>query len=101
MPMGMHSAARWERIKEGDGYIYVAEVIRLTFANVPIGSIKIGFSLDPAKRLQRFPNDVGVVGRLLGAFPATIHQEKTLHQRLRHLRIKNEFYPRSALMEAA
>lgn len=86
------------RIKAGEGYIYVAEL-------VGHDAIKVGFSLDPAKRLSSV-RILGIEPRLMGSFPATLLQEKAFHRAMRAKALPkeaygSEWYPRSALRQAA
>lgn len=78
------------RISAGEGFIYVAEVIGTD-------AVKIGFSLNPERRL-------GPKARLLGYFPASIKAERALHVRLashRHPDFGLEVYPRSIFVHGA
>lgn len=85
------------RMKDGEGFIYVAAV----GAEI----VKVGFSLDPARRVQdlvRYYEGRHEV-RLLGHFPASITAERAFHARHAHLQIPpgtnwvpgREHYPRS------
>ena len=82
-------AATWERIRAGEGFIYVAQI-----ENTDL--YKIGFSLDPVTRIRR----ESVPGsRLLGFFPASLLAEKRLHRALLKHRTKRwgiETYRREA-----
>lgn len=76
------------RRQSGEGFIYVAAIPEAD-------AVKIGHSLDPAKRVQAMQL------RLLGFFPATMRAERTLHKRLaehRHPEFDGrEVYRRTAL----
>lgn len=92
--------AKWKagraRAHAGEGFIYVAEMVGTDV-------VKIGFSLDPAKRMS----SLGFFGkaRLLAAVPGTWAQEKELHRTLCAARYGatpfNEFYVRRVLTHEA
>lgn len=81
------------RVKAGEGFIYLAECIRTN-------ELKIGFSLDPKKRMPKAGcNTHRGPCRLLAQMPATISQERALHRQLGGGNY--EFYPRSILSHPA
>jgi hypothetical protein len=49
--------------------------------------IKIGFAIDPEKRLKTFQNSNADELTILLIVPGTYHKEKTLHERFSYLRI--------------
>jgi len=84
----------WARIRAGEGFIYVASVGK--------SWVKIGFSLNPAKRVSE--QSVPVQHILLATAPASLADEKQLHRTLRaHLGYgrTGETYPRTILSHPA
>lgn len=79
-----------ERIRAGEGFIYVAEVVGGSL-------IKIGFSLKPKARVATLARKC----RLLATVAASLTQEKALHQTLKGLGRGGEYYPRSILSHPA
>lgn len=83
--------AAWERIKAGEGFIYLAKVGHY---------LKIGFALDPEKRMP-FVGHFGRRARLLATTPGTLKQEQALHRVLYEtphaLRHPGEYYRRAVL----
>lgn len=94
MVCGQRKAAA--RIAQGEGFLYVAEVVGTDL-------IKIGFSLNPKNRIRTLGLRGRGKARLVASVRGTLHQEKTLHTKLRHARMpyaafdSREFYPRSVL----
>lgn len=97
------SKAGWARIKSGDGFLYVAELIERP------GEVKIGFSLNPKRRVA---DPAGIQSRckLLASIPGTLEQEKALHRALDGLQVddpadpsywRREVYPISILSHPA
>lgn len=83
------------RMHAGDGFIYVAEIVGTDI-------IKIGFSLNPEKRVPKVDCRAwGSRARLLGVIPGTWAQEKALHRALNGHRSRNEYYPRSLFLQVA
>lgn len=90
-----------DRIRAGEGFLYVAQLI-----NEP-DVVKIGFALDPAKRVGSLGADAKTPATLLAAIPSTFAQECALHKKLRLHAVKrsrsrlSEYYPRSILSHPA
>lgn len=94
--------ATMARIREGDGFIYVAEVLGTAV-------IKIGFSVNPERRARSIytfrhhgcPRDARV--RVVSATPGSFAEEKSLHKVLRRdaSALGHEFYSRSILSHPA
>lgn len=87
------------RMREGEGFLYVAEVIGTE-------NIKIGYALDLEKRRKSLRQDYFKEFKMVASAPATIMDEKALHFTLRKLciprmvgtkRCPSEFYHRSVL----
>lgn len=92
--------AAYERILCGDGFLYAAEI-------VGTDKIKIGFSLNPRKRLNGLcpwiVGENGRRGRLLRTIAGSIAQERALHKSLRDhpSSLGSEFYLRTVLSHPA
>ena len=68
-----------------DGFIYV----------IACGdNVKIGYSVDPARRMVKLQSDNAGACSLLGVVDATTAQEFELHECLEPFRISGEWYPR-------
>jgi hypothetical protein len=82
----------WERVKAGEGFMYVAEVVGTDL-------LKVGFSLDPDARMRW----CGARFRLLGVFPASRNTEHAFHKFMQAnlgAAKRSEVYSRS-MLEAA
>lgn len=91
-------SAAAKRAREGDGVIYLAEVIGTD-------TVKIGYTINTEKCIKRIWSDHGVRVRIIGTMKAKITQEKALHWLLRKHRDKGpvrgcatEFYHRSVVL---
>lgn len=86
--------AAWDRIKAGEGFIYLAKIGRRRL-------VKIGFALDPEKRMQF----IGMWGkaRLVAKVPYTLQQEQALHRVLDETpyAFRSEYYRPGALNHPA
>lgn len=85
------------RAHAGEGFIYVAQIVGSDM-------VKIGFSLDPAKRMKGiWCYRWGTKARLLAQIPATWAQEKALHRALDDGSIYHtgEYYPSAVLFHDA
>lgn len=85
-----------DRIRAGEGFIYIAAIGG--------GLIKIGFSLNPEKRVK--DRNVGGRARLLATIPGSMYEEIALHKTLRPCRADKkqrcgERYPASILSHEA
>lgn len=109
--LGAAAAARWAnpeyrasclagqrrqraRIAAGEGFVYVARVVGRP-------AIKIGFSLQPKRRMGPMSREFGVKVRLLAFMPGSINDERALHSALRdcprpRVARNGEFYDLSA-----
>lgn len=56
------------------------------------GAIKIGFSIEPQKRLARLQTSSADMLVILGVTPGTIATEKAIHARFKHLRLRGEWF---------
>lgn len=83
------------RIFAGEGFIYAAEV-------VGADTVKIGFSLDPGRRMKAmYVNGTHGGVRLLKFVPGSWSLEMQLHRDLREHEIGSELYPRAILNHPA
>lgn len=82
--------ATWLRISAGEGFMYVAEI-------VGTGNVKVGFSLNPERRMMDWAGRV----RLLGKFPASRAAEHQFHRLHAAKAVEREVYPRSVFGSAA
>lgn len=55
-------------------------------------AVKIGFAINPFKRLQELQVSHHRVLRMIGTISAPDYQERMLHNRFRHLRIRGEWF---------
>lgn len=86
--------AQFARRENGEGFVYVAEMIGT-------GLLKIGFSLNPQKRMLALRADYRNTFRLLGAFACSNAEERRLHRALaRHVTpaLRREFYRRGDIL---
>jgi hypothetical protein len=90
-----------ERMQAGEGFIYLAEIIDRDM-------VKIGFSLNPRRRMSHHHLREHGTPRLMATVPGTILQERQLHQALkahqiapRHGWRASEYYPISILIHSA
>lgn len=76
------------RVRAGEGFIYVAEVVDSDL-------LKVGFSLDPDDRIKQLRAAYGREFRLLGKIAASRKTELAFHRFLRgRAHGYREFYPR-------
>jgi len=83
-------AAAWKRASAGEGFIYVAAVAGTDL-------VKVGFSLDPERRVR----DWGGRATLIGQFPASRAAERQFHRLHRDHAVEGEFYRRAYFMAEA
>lgn len=89
----------YARMQAGEGYLYAAEIVKND-------AIKIGFSLNPEKRVRLLRAYYSSAVRLLAFTPGSLAAERKLHTALRpHALIHHqgpcETYPRSILSHPA
>lgn len=81
------------RIKAGEGFIYVAEVIGQR-------RVKIGFSLNPRRRMKMLAYSLQNAVRLIATAPGTLEAEQALHARLSDRQIvRRGAWPRSEIYD--
>jgi len=56
------------------------------------GPVKIGFSIDPMRRLAEIQRDWPEGLRLVGVVPGGFSEEQRLHKRFSHLRLHGEWF---------
>ncbi|MBV9149860.1 MAG: GIY-YIG nuclease family protein [Candidatus Eremiobacteraeota bacterium] len=66
------------------GFIYLMRVDRQ--------SVKIGYSLNPMRRLHELMPEYGESLRLMTCFVGEPFQERVVHRRFRNLRLRNEIF---------
>lgn len=80
-------ARAWERMHEGEGHIYLCEVL----GHYPI--VKIGFALDLDKRMRALPREYrGYKFRLLKATSGDFTKERHIHSLLFNSRWRGTHY---------
>lgn len=86
----------WDRINRGEGFIYVAKVARRPL-------VKIGFSMQPERRVLQAAYPFYRKLKLLRTVPGTIREERAIHRALRGRSAgrHSEVYPLSILSHAA
>lgn len=87
--------AAWARIKRGEGRLYTA-------ISSDRKTIKIGFALDPEKRVRSLRGIRGGRFRLVATAAGTYREERFLHGKLKEHRIGGiEYYEQSVLSHPA